>query len=329
MQRIAEAVGVSPTTVSHALSGKRPVNPETAARIRSLIEQLEYVPDAAALRLQSGRSRIVGLAVPDIAHWYFGCIAKGVEEVADDADYGLVVTSTVNADPRREKRYFNMLKNRTVDGLIYTASRSTTDVAELMKHARSAPLVLADDSIAALPDVPSVTSTVAEGALAAGEHLRALGHTRAVVIAGYPGLRSTDERLEAFRRVMPNALTLHGDFEEASGYRLVSELLANEVRFTCVFAHNDFMAVGAMRRLKEAGLRIPEDVSVIGFDDSDIATIVEPGLTTVRKDMVEVGRAAARILFSRLDGDDAGARSRVLPVELIVRGSTGPSPLGA
>lgn len=324
MREVAAAAGVSTTTVSHTISGKRHVSAETAARVRGVIERLEYVPNAGAVGLQSGRSRVIALAVPDISHWYFGRIAKGVEEAADARNYGLVICSTVNADPRREKRYFNMLKTRAADGLVYTASRSSTDIEELTRHSRSSALVLADEAIPALPYLPSVSSMLAEGARAVGEHLAALGHRRAAVIAGYPGLHSTDERISAFREFFPTALTLFGDFEQESGARIVSELLAGGVPFTAVFAHNDSMALGAIRRLREVGLRVPEDVSVVGFDDMDIASLVTPGLTTVRKDMVEVGRRAAGLLIDRLEGIDDNPASIVLPTELVVRGTTGP-----
>lgn len=323
MQQIAAAAGVSTTTVSHTISGKRPVNPETAARVRRLIEEFEYVPNSGAVRLQSGRSGVIALAVPDIAHWYFGRIARGVELAADAADYGLIVCSTVNADPRREKRYVNLLRTRAADGLVYTSSRSNADIDDLVRHARTAPLVFADETMPSLSEVPSVSSTLAEGARAAGAHLAALGHTRAVVIAGYPSLASTVERRDAFREFFPSALTLYGDFEHESGYAIVSDLLANTVAFTCIFAHNDLMALGAMRRLREAGLRVPEDVSVVGFDDVDVASLVSPGLTTVRKDLVETGRQAGRLLIARLEGE-TDVESVVLPVELIVRETTAP-----
>lgn len=323
MQQIARAAGVSTTTVSHTISGKRPVNPATALRIRQLIEAHGYVPDAGARRLQSGRSAMIALAVPDIAHGYFGRIAKGVEEVADENDYGLIVCSTSNADPRREKRYFNLLRTRAVEGLIYTASRDLSTTDELRALPASSPVVLADEDIERLPGFPSVTSTNAAGAAAVGRHLHALGHRRVVVLGGFAGLHSTIERVRGLRESFPNALVLHGDFEVQSGYDLVSDLLAHEVSFSALFACNDFMAIGAIRRLTEAGLRVPEDVSVAGFDDIDLAPIVD--LTTVRQDMRQLGRESARLLFEGIQaGSMSGIRSLTVPAELVVRGSTAP-----
>ncbi|MCS5732325.1 LacI family DNA-binding transcriptional regulator [Herbiconiux daphne] len=326
MQQIAAAAGVSVTTVSHTLSGKRPVSSETALRIRGLIDQFGYVPDAGARRLKSGRSGMIGLAVPDISHWYFGRIARGVEELANERDYGLIICSTSNSDPRREKRYFNLLRTRSIEGLVYTASREISPTDELMRMASSSsPIVLADEEVVGLPGVPSVTSLNFAGAQALGRHLRALGHTRAVIVAGFAGLRSTVERVAGIRESFPDAIVVHGDFELQSGYDLVDELLAQGVGFTALFGCNDYMAVGAMRRLHEAGLRVPHDVSVVGFDDVDIAGVITPGLTTVRQDMLEIGRRSAQLLIEGLDaGSMRGIPSVTLPVELVVRGSTGP-----
>lgn len=327
MQQIADAAGVSVTTVSHAISGKRPVRPDTAQRIRRLIDEFGYVPDSGAQRLKTGKSRIIGLAVPDVSHWYFGRIARGVEAAADEVDYGVIIVSTANSDPRREKRHFNMLRTRLIDGLVYTASRDMIPTEELAKITTKSPVVLADEAIPSLEDVPSVTSDNIDGARAIATHLAALGHTRVVIISGFAGLKSQVDRVAGVRESFPNALVLGGDFERESGYGLVSDLLAQDVRFTAIVACNDLMAIGAMERLREAGIRVPEDVSVVGFDDVDMASIVTPGLTTVRQDALEIGRRAGRMLLDQLTGGPAlaSATSVTLPVELVLRGSTAPA----
>ncbi|MEF2979385.1 LacI family DNA-binding transcriptional regulator [Subtercola sp. YIM 133946] len=332
MQQIADAAGVSVTTVSHTMSGKRPVNPQTALRIKRLIDEFGYVPDAGARRLQSGRSRMIGLAVPDISNWYFGRIARGAEEMADELDFGLIVCSTFNSDPRREKRYFNMLRTRMIDGLVYTAGREMNEMNELEKVALSSPVVLADEGINRLSSIPWVTSENYEGGRLLGAHVRALGHTKAVIIGGFAGLNSTVERVAGIRQSFPNALVLNGDFEMQAGYDLVGDLLANDVRFTALFGGNDLMAIGAIKRLHEEGLRVPEDVTVVGFDDVEIASVITPPLTTVRQDVVSIGRNSARLLIEGLEaGTFEDTASVVLPVELVVRGTSGPvaAPPGA
>ncbi|RFA18991.1 LacI family DNA-binding transcriptional regulator [Subtercola boreus] len=327
MQQIADAAGVSVTTVSHTISGKRPVSPQTAQRIKGLIDEFGYVPDAGARRLQSGRSRMIGLAVPDISNWFFGRIARGVEEMANELDYGLIVCSTANSDPRREQRYFNMIRTRLIDGLIYTAGRQMPQTNELQKVAASAPVVLADEGIDSFASIPWVTSANLDGARQLARHVRELGHTRAVVIAGFAGLNSTIERVAGIRESFPNALVLYGDFDIDAGYDSIDDLLANDVSFTAVFGGNDLIAVGAIKRLREQGLTVPADVTVVGFDDIDIASVITPGLTTVRQDASGLGRNSARLLIEGLEaGSFEAVASVVLPVELIVRGTSAAPP---
>jgi DNA-binding LacI/PurR family transcriptional regulator len=188
------------------------------------------------------------------------------------------------------------------------------------------PVVLTDESIPSLGHLPTVTSDNYQGGRLSGEHLRGLGHEKAVVLAGPPEFTSTKDRVRGFKEFFPNALVLHGDFDQQSATRLVGDLLSNDVAFTCLMAGNDDMAVGAIRRLEEAGLRVPADVSVLGFDDVDFAWTVSPGLTTVHQPAFEMGNRAAAILIESLVGrEPAAAGLTELPVELVVRKSTGPA----
>jgi LacI family transcriptional regulator len=197
---------------------------------------------------------------------------------------------------------------------------------ELERIASTSPVVLADEGIERLSSVPWVTSENREGARMLGRHLRDLGHTTAVIIAGFAGLDSTVDRVAGVRESFPNALVLSGDFEMQSGYDIVADLVANGFAFTAVFACNDLMAIGAIRGLREHGLRVPEDVSVVGFDDVDVASVITPGLTTIRQDVMAIGRTSARLLIEGIEaGGTEGLESVVLPVELVVRGTTAPA----
>lgn len=326
MQQIAQLAGVSVTTVSHVLSGKRPVNEATASRIQQIIRDADYVPASAARTLQSGRSMMIGLVVPDITLSYFSRIAKGVEEKANEHDYGVIFCSTSYVDRAREKRYLNLLRNRTVDGLIYVANDLITERDELHSLAADYPVVLTDESITNLGQLAAVTSDNYQGGRLSGEHLRDLGHRKAVVLAGLPQFSSTKDRVRGFKEFFPNALVLHGDFGEESASKLVEDLLSNDVSFTCLMAGNDDMAIGAIRRLQQAGIRVPEDVSVVGFDDVGAGWSVSPGgLTTVRQPAFEMGNRAAEILISSLvNREPVAAGLTELPVELVVRNSTAP-----
>ncbi len=321
MQDIARVAGVSVTTVSHTLSGKRAVRPETAARIMRIVEELGYVPDSAGRRLKSGRSRILALAVPDISQSYFGSIARGAEEEADRRGYGLLVSSTADSDPRRESRYFSLVRARAVDGLLYTGSRDMIPGQDLTRLVNEGPVVLVDEQMPTLP-VPSVVSDNLRAGQIAGEHLAALGHTRPIVIAGPQGLKSQVERVQGFRQSFNNAIVFYGSFDIESGYRLTADALANGIDFTSVFAANDSLAVGAVRCLRDHGKSIPAEVSVIGVDDIELAELVTPGLTTIRQNTEEMGKVAVTSLLDWLETGEMPT-STVLPVELVERESTG------
>ncbi|MBT2498038.1 LacI family DNA-binding transcriptional regulator [Agromyces sp. ISL-38] len=330
MGEIARLAGVSSTTVSHVISGKRPVNAATAGRVRAIIEAAGYAPASAARTLQTGRSLLIGLVVPDITHSFFARIAKGVEETAGDYDYGVIFCSSGQSDLARGRRYLGLLRDHTIDGLVYVGSDTAIDRDELRGLAARFPLVLADEELPEIPSVATVTSDNVAGGRLAARHLHELGHRKVVVLAGPVPLHSTTERVRGFTEYFPNALVLHGSFDEASAARLIDSLIGNGVSFTGVLAGNDDIAVGAVRRLEERGVRVPVDVSVVGFDDVELAAGMRPALTTVRQAAQEMGRRAAQIVLKALV-DDAPIvpASTVLPVELVIRESTAAPGAGA
>jgi len=330
MGEIARLAGVSSTTVSHVLSGKRPVNPATAERVRAIIERAGYVPASAARSLQSGRSLLIGLVVPDITHSFFARIAKGVEETARAYDYGVIFCSSSQSDVATGRRYLGLLRDQTIDGLVYVGSDVAVDRDELRGLAGRFPLVFADEELPDVPSVPTVACDNFDGGRLAARHLHELGHRKVVVLAGPVPLHSTTERVRGFAEYFPNALVLHGSFDRDSAARLVDSLLGNGVAFTGVLAGNDDIAIGAVRRLEESGLRVPEDVSVVGFDDGELAGGMRPALTTIRQPGQEMGRRSADLLLQALTDDvPMGDDVTVLPVELIVRDSTAPPGAGA
>lgn len=327
MREIAAALGVSTTTVSHALSGKRHVNPETADRIRAFVQDAGYTQDAAALSLRTGRRTLIGLAGPHIANPSFARIAQGVEEVATSADYGVLIFGTDRHDSRSEQRYLNLLRNGTIDGLIYSAGRALSADDDVVRMAQSYSIVLADEPADHRLGLPVVTSGHREGGRAAGRHLRQLGHERAAIIAGPASLLSTRERVAGFHEFFPTAAVAHANFEFEHGVELCNQLMSCDPTPTCIFALNDLMAIGAVRALTASGLSVPRDVSIIGFDDTATARIVSPMLTTVRQHMTQIGARAAELLLRLLDQEPSTVSGTVeLPVELIVRETTSSAP---
>lgn len=323
MRAIAKALGVSTTTVSHALSGKRHVSPETAERIKAYVQSAGYTQDSAALSLRSGRRMLIGLAGAHIANPSFARIAQGVEEVATAADYGVLIFGTDHHDSRHEQRYFNLLRNGTIDGLIYSAGRQISVEDDIVEMATSYRIVLADEPADTHLGLPMVSSANREGGRLAGAHLRALGHHRAAIVAGPAELLSTKERVAGFKEFFPDAIVVHGNFEFEHGVELTGALIASGAKFTCLFACNDMMAIGAMRALTSLDHAVPEQVSIVGFDDTVTAHIVSPMLTTIRQQMTQIGAASAQLLLDMLrDATFTPAGPSLLPVELVIRETT-------
>lgn len=323
---VARRAGVSQTTVSHALSGKRPVSKEAVARVKQAMQELGYVPSRSARSLARGRTQIIGLLIPDIANGFFAELAHGVEETAMDNEYNVLLAIT-GFDHEREMRCLEMIRSRAVDGIVYAAGAPPSE-SEIGRVLRDVTVVLVDEDVPGVK-VDSFVSDNHQGGQLAALHLRDLGHAHALVLTGPEGLESSNARVAGFLEVWQAAglaVTIeHGDFSEASGLmaaRVHSERLASG-EITAVFAANDLMALGALDALRDAGISVPEAVSVMGFDDIGAARYSRPRLTTVRQDVARLGRGAANALLERLTGAELGEpRRSVIPVELQVRETT-------
>ncbi len=324
---VASFARVSPTTVSHTLSGKRVVSPEIQARVRDAMTALNYVPSRAARNLANGRSRLIALIVPDISNDFFGELAKGAEEAAIASQYNVVLCNS-GFDHARERLYLETIQSRAVDGIVYAAGAPPTD-HELEQILGDIPVVLVDEEIPGSL-APTFVSDNETGGKLAANHLIELGHTKAAIIRA-AGLRSSELRSRGFERAWtdrgyPAPFIVDGQFTFEGGWtagaQLVNLITSGEI--SCVFATNDLTAIGAIRRFDESGIVVPKEVSVIGFDDSAAARYCGPQLTTVRQQVRELGYRATAALISSLEATEptlADARD-VLPVELVVRAST-------
>jgi LacI family transcriptional regulator len=326
---VARAAGVSVTTVSHAISGKRPVNAATAEAVRRSARELGYSPNRAARNLRLGIAGSIGLLLPDIANPYFAELARGVEDVAAAADTSVLLCNT-DFSTARELRYLETLRAGGADGVLYVAGEPP-EPDLLRELGRAMPLVAVDEALPGSGATEVVSDNRGGGRLA-GEHLLSLGHRRVLAIEGPRRLASAQERrrglLEATARVTGTAVRTHpGDYLAASGERAVRDALAASPGgapwFTAVFAANDLMAIGAIAELRRHGLEVPGDVSVAGFDDSTLASLISPALTTVRQDVGRLGAIAAeRLLAAIADPTAPTAPRTTLPTGLVVRGST-------
>jgi DNA-binding LacI/PurR family transcriptional regulator len=329
---IARAAGVSRTTVSLVLNGKENtgISAQTQARVLEKAASLGYVPNSAARMLVSGRSRTLGLVLAHGDLMSFDAFAPplmfGIGRVCNARGYKLLIEA-VEGEHRRNS-YLDLVKSKSIDALIVL--NSSAEDEGLVRLVDSRFPVILFGSIGH-PRENSVRSGTERAAELATRHLLNLGHRRVAHIT-YAPRRYTGpmERLRAFRRSLEKVrvrfdekLVAYGDFSAESGYRAMREILRRGRPFTALFAGNDTIAVGAIAALREAGLTVPHDVAVVGFDDLPIASYSQPPLTTVNTQPIVQGEQAALAAFELLEGRRVGARRCKLSLNLIVRESCG------
>ena len=327
---VARQAGVSPATVSRVLNGGYPVAKLTRASVERAVHDLGYVRNAHAQALRGTSTDVVGVIIHDVSDPYFSEIMAGVQEVAA-ANGTLVVLCDSLRKPDSELRYLEMLRGQRVAAVILAggAIEDAAYLRALRRQARGlkrqgAPIVMCGRySISTDAVVPDNKG----GAELLTRHLLEHGHRRIAEIMGPAHLSTTSDRSEAHRRTLAGAgvereatLAVGGDFTRDGGYEATRSLLRRGVDFTAIFAANDLMAVGALAALREAGLRVPEDISVVGYDDVPTVRDVVPGLTTIRVPMREMGRRCMQIALA---GGSRRPEVVILPVDLVERESVG------
>ncbi|MCL4849570.1 MAG: LacI family transcriptional regulator [Acidobacteria bacterium] len=329
---VARHAGVSTATVSRVLSQPDVVAEDTRIGVLKSVEALGYAPNSAAKSLRTHRSGKLLVTVPDIANPFFALILQGIEAAAQRAGYAVLLGDTQH-DDRREDRYAQMLQRREADGLIFLGHRLPKAAAALVRAAGAsrAPVVNGCEFSPGL-GVPSVHIDNARAAGEAMEHLFRLGHRRIGIVTGpLVSPLSRDRLAGAMRRARARgrkaAVTVtQGDFSIESGMAAAERLLDGEAPPTAIFCFNDEMAIGVLDVSRRRGLRVPDAISVVGFDDIRFARYVDPPLTTIRQPMRELGEATVRLLLDILDRHRREVVSVTLPHALIVRASTGPPP---
>lgn len=318
-----------PATASRALNPALPgrIAPDTTAKVEAAARELGYRPDPAARSLRTRRSGFVGIVVPDLTNPVIAPIVRGVEEALWSAGFACLLADTDNS-PEREATLIAELLARRCEGLIVATATRADDAVRELAGREDTPTVLVtrgtDDGA-----LPFVAGDDALGVTAAVEHLVALGHTRIAHLTGPLDLQTTVRRLAAFRAALPDGVVRHGPaFTIEAGRTLADDLLrlpgGREV--TAVLAGNDMIALGCLEAFVHAGLRCPDDISLVGHNDMPMVDRVQPPLTTVSIPQREIGAEAARMLLARLSGEAAGAERRLLPTRLVVRASTAPPP---
>ena len=317
--------GVTHSTVSRALRNSPLVNRETVERIQRIALEAGYRTSAAARSLVTRRSDTIGVVVTNIADPFVAGVVSGIEETAEQ--HGLsVFLANSNAEPEREVRVARQFEERRVDGIIVTASRVGAQYVPLFSHMQ-VPIVLLNNQHPS-QFAHSVMIANVQASLDATRHLLALGHRRIGYLGDRHGYQSDAERYAGYRQALEEGglgleppLVAHGDGKPEGAEAAMAELLALPQPPTAVFCYNDMSALGAMRQIRNHGLRIPADISVVGFDDLYISQYLDPALTTVRQPMRQMGRMAMETLLQIFGGAESGHDIRV-PGELIVRHST-------
>lgn len=325
IREVAQKAGVSVTTVSHVVNQTRFVAPETEMRVRQAMQDLNYRPNTLARSLRRGETKTIGLILPDSANPFFAESARLLEEAAFNQSYSLILCNS-NGDLDKELRYTDVLFNKQVDGIIFMAAGDDTkSLLELIN--RKFPVVVVDRILDHL-EVDAVITDNYQSGLLATRHLIENGHSRIAIIRGPSNLTPSAQRVTGYRQALTEAgisidphLEVTGDFHFGSGYKAAQQLLKTKSP-SAIFACNDLMAIGALRAIREAGLSVPQDISLIGHDDIELASYTQPALTTMAQPIDVLAGTAIRYLLERIKQPDILPRRTILPNKLVVRQST-------
>ena len=329
IREIAELAGVSIATVSRVVNGREDVSPETRELVQRVVRERGYTANRNARGLSAGKTGLIGATVPMLHHAYFSYILAGAAEGLYEQDMRLVLSPTMH-EHHREVSLIERLMHGTTDGAVIILPEESSDELELLLN-HGYRFVVIDPLLPLNERIPAVSAAHAAGADQAMKHLLSLGHTRIAAITGPRGWKATDDRRRGYYAalaaagIMPDPeLEVESNFEIGGGVVAAEKLLDVAEPPTAIFCFNDNMAIGAMQTARARGVRIPEDLSIVGFDDLQEAEIVTPALTTIRQPLAEMGRIAVSLLMRLLDNQRLEALHVELGTRLVVRDSTAP-----
>jgi len=329
---VAEKAGVSVATVSHVINGTRKVAPETEVRVRRVMEELGYQPNAIAQSLRKRTTYVIGILVSDITNPFFATLVRGAEDAALEAGYSVIVCNS-DEDPGKEDHYIRVLWQRRVDGMLIAVTRDGTSPAIRELVQRKIPFVFVDRKANGI-DADAVLSDNFGGAYQATCHLIERGHKRIGIILGIPGATTTEERLAGYCQALKEndlpltkELIVWGYYRVKEGQKAASQLLSLSYPPTAIFSTNNLMTLGLLQELFYRNIKIPQEIAVVTFDDLDWSNIFYPPLTVVRQDPYQMGYQSVHLLLTRLRAKtekttmDKYIEIRV-PTKLIIRQST-------
>lgn len=328
MKDVAQLAGVSTATVSRALMNPEKVSVTTRKRVETAVLEAGYSPNTLARNLRRNESKTIITIVPDICDPYFAEIIRGIEDAAVENDY-LVLLGDSGQQKKRESSFVNLVFTKQADGMLLLGTDHPFDVSKA-EQKNLPPMVMACEFAPEL-ELPTVHIDNLTSAFEAVNYLAQLGHKRIAQISGPTSATLCQFRQQGYQQALRRAgVTMNpaystvGDFTFEAGAQAVRQLLALPEQPTAIFCHNDAMAIGAIQEAKKLGLRVPHDLSIVGFDDIQFAQYCEPPLTTISQPRYEIGRQAMLMMLDMLKGNDVQAGSRLLEAKLVVRGSTAP-----
>ncbi len=330
MKDVAHAAGVSLGTVSNVLNRMPSVTKENRGKVEEAIKRLNYRPNSAARTLKTNASHSIGLIIPDIINPFYPEVSRGVEDVAMRNGYALLLCNN-DRNREKERKYIDYLIEKQADGIILVKPSITPQ--EIVEIQARCAVVLVDAPGEAEPACDFVDVDDFRGSLNAMKMLCDLGHRRIAFIEGIAS-KSGSSRHEAYLRGLRDcgievdyALIKKGAYDWHSGHTCTTELLRMPDRPTAIFAANDLMAIGAIKAIHDRGLKVPEDISVLGYDDISMAALCQPALTTVRQPKYEIGSCSANLLLKRIAAANAQDaypfQNIILETELLIRDSVG------
>jgi LacI family transcriptional regulator len=329
---VAKAAGVSLGTVSNAINRPEILAPRTLRKVQKVIEDMGFVPNASARNLRAGRNRVIGLVVPDISNPFFTDLARGVNNAAFAAKYVVILCNT-DESSEKESQYLDVLSAQNVEGILITPARETTRALASVTE-KGIRLALVDRPAHGL-QACSVAVNDSYGGSLALTHLYELGHRSIVLLTGSGDIPQVADRNAGIRETLneipaadrPKIIELRLDSMSASNaYEVTRKKIDSEIDFTGMVCGNDLIALGAIRALREKNIAVPEDISVIGYDDIDFAVSANVPLTSISQPAYELGFAAAELIISECENPERHVHQRIeFQPRLIVRSSTAPT----
>jgi LacI family transcriptional regulator len=323
LRMVAEKAGVSVNTASRAINNKPDINQETKKRIFKVAQELGYVRNNTAVALRTKKTGTIGVVIEDNRNPFYAEVLNGMEVAAREKNYHIILTNT-QKDYKKEEEAINLLLAKRVDGLLIDPVQDRDDDINSLVEA-NIPFVVVGRDFENI-ELDAVYNDEVKGGFLATEYLIKKGHKRIALIDGFLYKSPAKGRLEGYKKAlikygisMDDALVSVGDIDVKDGYERTKQMLEKDLDFTAIFAYNDMMAFGAMQAIREKGLKIPEDIGLVGYDDIPFCSLMDPALTTIRLKKQELGIESVKLLLSHINGNREKPKKIRLDVDIIAR----------